>query len=89
MAVHIIISGKIVQGIFFRLFIRNAANKLGINGFVRNLPNNTVEVHAEGTEKAINELVSECRKGPSGAVIEAVKVSKTKATGAETFEIIY
>ena len=49
-AAHIIIYGK-VQGVSFRASTQNKASELSIKGWVRNLPNDTVEVHAEGNSR--------------------------------------
>lgn len=87
MAIKIIIYGN-VHGIFFRTLIEETANKLGIKGYVKNTEEG-VEVLAEGNEDSLNKLIEICKKGPSGANIGTVKVSKTEDTGSETFEIMY
>jgi len=69
-AIHIIIYGK-VQGVSFRASTQNKASELSIKGWVRNLPNGTVEVHAEGNCENLAKFIKWCRKGPSFA-----KVSK-------------
>jgi acylphosphatase len=71
--VHIVISGN-VQGVFFRYNTKRLALSLGLKGFARNLPNGNVEVVAEGTEEAIKELIEFCKKGPTGADVEDIKV---------------
>ena len=45
-----------VQGVSFRMFVRNRAAPLGLGGFVRNLPDGTVEAELEGERAAIQEL---------------------------------
>lgn len=64
-----------VQGIFFRASAQNAARKLQLAGFVRNLPNGSVEVVAEGEEAFLNRLIDWCRKGPPGARVDNVSIS--------------
>jgi len=71
--VHIIISGY-VQGVCFRYFTKIKARKLGLKGFVRNVPNGDVEVVAEGNEKEINELIDFCRKGPMLSCVANLKI---------------
>jgi len=88
MAIQIIITGR-VQGIFFRAFVEDTAKELGIRGFVRNLPDGGLEVFAEGTDKALDELVERCKKGPSGATIDDIKVTRTRERGYERFDIVY
>ena len=64
-----------VQGVFFRDFARSHALRLGIAGWVRNLPDGrTVEVIAEGPRSSLQELVSLLRIGPPGARVEHVDV---------------
>ncbi len=87
MAIQIIIKGD-VHGVFFRAFVEETALKLNIKGFVRNMPEG-VEVVAEGSEKALSELVKACQKGPLGAVINGVQVTKTMDKGFKSFEIKY
>ena len=67
------IQGK-VQAVFFREFINKAARKLGLNGYVRNLGDGSVEVVAEGKEKELNILIAECKKGPLMAHVENIDV---------------
>lgn len=78
--VHLIISGR-VQGVFFRHNTNKIANKLGLNGFVRNLDDGNVEVIAEGQEKELEKLVEFCRVGPSGARVDDVQVEYSIAKG--------
>lgn len=53
-----------VQGVGFRNFVKNAAQKLGLAGYVKNLPSGDVEVVAEGTADAVEELRMQLWKGP-------------------------
>jgi acylphosphatase len=69
-AVNIIVHGK-VQGVSFRASTQTKALALGIKGWVRNLPNYTVEVHAEGNRENLDKLIKWCQTGPPFA-----KVSK-------------
>ncbi|MBU1204830.1 MAG: acylphosphatase [Nanoarchaeota archaeon] len=71
--VHIIISGY-VQGVCFRYFTKIEARRLGLKGFVKNLPNGDVEVVAEGNEKELNELIDFCRKGPMFSCVANLKL---------------
>ena len=71
--VRLNISG-VVQGVFFRASAQGAARKLNVSGFVRNSPDGSVEVVAEGEEAFLNRLIEWCRKGPPGALVEHVSV---------------
>ena len=60
--VHLLISG-FVQGVGYREFVKREAEKLGIVGWVRNLPDNRVEVLAQGSENDLNKLIKIGEKG--------------------------
>jgi acylphosphatase len=77
--VHLIISGS-VQGVFFRDFVREIADRLGLTGFVKNLEN-SVEVVAEGKEKDLLKLIESCKIGPSSARVSNVNVEWFESTG--------
>ena len=64
--VRLKIEGR-VQGVFFRAATLEQAGRLGLKGWVRNCPDGSVEVVAEGERKKIEELVSWCHHGPPGA----------------------
>lgn len=87
--VHAFVSGR-VQGIFFRANTKKVAEKLGVKGWVRNLPDGRVEVVAEGEANAVDRLVAYLRKGPMLARVEDVDVKKENYTGEfSEFEIRY
>ncbi len=67
------ISG-LVQGVFFRREVTRLARHLDVSGWVRNLPDGSVEVLAEGDKQKLDELVQFCRIGPSGARVKDVGV---------------
>ena len=71
--VSIRIIGK-VTGVFFRAHVRDLARDLGIKGYVKNTPEDDLLVVAEGDKKALNKLVSFCKKGPESAVVEKIKI---------------
>lgn len=71
--VRLFISGR-VQGVYYRANTCEAARRLGLTGWARNLPDGRVEVLAEGEEEQINQLISWCHKGPPGAIVRNVEV---------------
>ncbi len=75
--VHILVKG-LVQGVGFRAFVRRNAKRLGIKGFVRNLPDGfTVEIVAEGPDDAIEQLISITKQGgpPGGPWLRMLRWS--------------
>lgn len=77
---HAIVRGR-VQGVWFRDFTRRHADALGLSGWVRNRPDGSVEVSAEGPRLALDELLRQVRAGPRRARVEDVEVAWLSATG--------
>jgi len=71
---RVTIEGR-VQGVFFRASTREEARKLGVNGWVRNLPNGDVEALFEGDKAVVTQMLAWCYKGPPYAVVHKVNVS--------------
>ncbi len=87
--VHLIIRG-IVQGVFFRASTREMAVRLGLKGWVRNLPDGNVEAVFEGPADKLQQAVQWCRKGPPGARVTNVEEKWSAWTGEfDGFEIRY
>ena len=72
MRLHVVVRGR-VQGVGFRWFVREAARRRNLAGWVRNLPNGGVEVAADGADGDIAALRSELLRGPEGAAVEALE----------------
>jgi acylphosphatase len=70
--VHLIVRGR-VQGVFFRAATQREARRLGLTGWVRNRPDGSVEVTAEGDEGSVRQLLMWAEKGPSAARVEDVQ----------------
>jgi acylphosphatase len=62
-----------VQGVGYRYFVLRAADRLGVSGYARNLPDGRVEVVAEGAEEALARLEDEMRRGPSFADVQGLE----------------
>lgn len=76
-----------VQGVWFRNSTREQARRLGVAGWVRNLPNGDVEAALEGLPPAVAELLEWMRHGPPGAAVLQVKVTDQDPQGDTTFDI--
>lgn len=77
---HAIVKG-LVQGVGYRFFVIRRAELLGLTGWVKNLPDGTVEVVAEGDRELLEELIKELWKGPSAAQVTDVVVKWERYTG--------
>ncbi len=69
---RIVVTG-IVQGVYYRLYAKRKADELGLSGTVRNRPDGSVEIVAEGDEKVILKLIEWSWQGPAGASVENVE----------------
>jgi acylphosphatase len=78
-----------VQGVFYRAFTRDQAVNLGLNGWVRNMPDGRVEAVFEGREELIEQVIIACKKGPPGAHVANVNVIREPVAGDRGFEIRY
>jgi acylphosphatase len=76
--VRFVVEGR-VQGVGFRAWSRATARRLGVSGFVRNLPDGSVEILATGTDPTLEALHTSLRTGPPGARVEAVRREPTSA----------
>lgn len=84
---NIIITGR-VQGVFFRHFSEREAQKLKIFGLVKNLPDGSLYIEAEGEEKNLEKFVKWCKKGPKFAKVKQIKVNGSPNKNFHKFEII-
>jgi acylphosphatase len=72
--VRLVVSGR-VQGVGFRQYTVAEAQRLGVYGWVRNLPDGRVEALAEGEKEAVDALLAWCKHGPRLARVDEIKVS--------------
>jgi len=80
-ALRLVVSGQ-VQGVMFRDFTRQQAERLGLSGYVRNLPGGrSVEVEVEGERARLEELLRIVKRGPPRAVVESVLPTWGEYTG--------
>ncbi len=68
------VSGR-VQGVGYRFFACDAAERQGVSGYARNLRDGRVEVYAMGTEAQLRALLAELQRGPRLASVESVSES--------------
>ena len=70
---HVIISGR-VQGVFFRMETKRAADVFGVFGWVKNRRDGTVEAAFEGDQERVEAVLAWCQEGPGHAQVSDVKV---------------
>ena len=81
-SVHITVYGD-VQGVFFRAFTEKLATKLGLTGYVRNVPGErSVEVQAEGERNKLETLIRYLKVGPRAAKVTEVVTEWSEYTGS-------
>jgi DNA ligase D-like protein (predicted 3'-phosphoesterase) len=84
-AIRAVVRGK-VQGVFRETTVERAG-RLGVLGWVRNAEDGSVQVHAEGPERSVEELVAFLREGPPQARVEEVELEPAKVEGHEQFAV--
>ncbi len=84
---HVFISGQ-VQGVSFRYRAQEKAARFRVAGWIRNTNDGRVEIEVEGDEKAVEQFIAWCRRGPMFARVESVDLVSGDPKGFESFEII-
>ncbi|MDD4869515.1 MAG: acylphosphatase [Kiritimatiellae bacterium] len=77
---HFIIQGR-VQGVCYRMYACEEAERLGLAGWVRNKADGTVEIVAEGEENDLAAFLCWCRRGPSYAKVTGIIEKYSDVTG--------
>lgn len=85
-AYKIYVKGK-VQGVWFRKYTSNEANRIGVSGFVQNEKDNSVYLEAEGNLKQLKELVNWLYKGSPLSKVSSVEFELCELKNHDTFEI--
>ena len=76
-----------VQGVGFRFYTQKKALELNLNGFVRNKPNGTVYIEAEGNSKDVDEFADWCNFGPEWARVDKINKQYSNTLGHFGFAI--
>jgi len=77
----------LVQGVGFRYFTQRIAGRYRIKGYVMNMPDGSVLIHAEGDENDLKGFLKEVSRGPSMAVVTNVKVEEVQPENFTRFRI--
>ncbi|HLM77341.1 MAG TPA: acylphosphatase [Rubrobacteraceae bacterium] len=83
---HVFVSGQ-VQGVNFRGATQQEAERLGLNGWVRNLQDGRVEAVFEGDSETVRKMIDWCESGPSSADVDDVTVEQEEPSGESGFEV--
>ena len=87
-SVRLYIEGT-VQGVFFRNFVKENAEKNDVHGFVRNLDDGSVEVFLEGDNEKVDKMIEICKKGPKHSQIRNVILKEEKFQGFKDFKVLH
>lgn len=78
-----------VQGVFFRKFIKENAEKYNVKGFTRNLEDGKVEVFLEGNIEDVKKMIELCKKGPRHAQIRKVEIKPERFQDLKNFKVLH
>ena len=82
---HLTILGR-VQGVFYRNWTVETARGLGLTGWVRNLPDDTVEAWLEGEDAVIDRMIAAMQDGPPRARVDRIEREDVESEGFASFE---
>jgi acylphosphatase len=85
--ISILVSGK-VQGVFYRANTEKIANKIGLAGFVKNLPDGNVYIEAQGKQEQLDQLCEWCKRGPERAVVTGLLTTEIPLQEEISFRIV-
>ena len=85
--IRLIIKGQ-VQGVFYRATAKDVADLIGIKGWVRNLPDDNVEITATATEETLQKFIDWCKQGPPKARVEDVVIEELDLQEFNNFKVI-
>ena len=85
-AVKVRVSG-VVQGVGFRYYAHRVAVSLGLDGYVRNMSDGSVEAVAQGNAETVDLFLEKIAKGPPGSRVRGISVSERPPAGYDGFEI--
>ena len=77
----------LVQGVFFRVWTKRQADRLGVRGWVRNCADGSVEAQVEGDEAAVEQMVALFHEGPPNAQVQHVECEDARPEGGDGFAV--
>lgn len=76
-----------VQGVGYRAFTKNVADKLGVKGFVKNSNDGTVYIEAEAPQMTVEKFLMECHQGPQFSKVDHMDIIQVPVTDFTDFNI--
>lgn len=86
-AIRLYITGT-VQGVFFRQYIKENADKNSVLGYVRNLEDGRVEVFLQGESNSVDSLIAICKRGPQHSQIRSVEEKEERLQDFKEFKVL-
>ena len=87
-SIRVYVTGT-VQGVFFRGFIKENAERNNLKGFVRNLEDGRVEAFLEGDANDVDKMVDLCKKGPKHSQIKKVEIKPERFQDFKNFKVLH
>jgi len=87
-SVRLYITGT-VQGIFFRAFIKENAERHNVKGFTRNLEDGRIEIFLEGDSENVEKMIQLCKKGPRHSQIKKIEEKPERFQNFKTFKVLH
>ena len=79
----------LVQGVFFRSFIKENAERYNVKGFIRNLEDGRIEIFIEGNSDDVNKMIELAKKGPKHSQIKEVEIKPERFQDFKSFKILH
>mgnify|MGYP001615943291 CR=1 FL=1 len=87
-SVRIYLSGT-VQEVFFRMFVKENAERYNVKGFTRNLEDGRIEIFLEGDADDVNKMIELCKKGPKHSQIRKMEIKPERFQDFKTFKVLH
>jgi acylphosphatase len=87
-SVRVYITGT-VQGVFYRMFVKQNAERHNVKGFVRNLNDGRVEIFLEGDSERVNKLIELSKVGPKHSQIRKVEIKPERFQSFKVFKVLH
>lgn len=86
-SLQIIVTGR-VQGVFFRVSTKAVADQMGIKGIIKNLPDGTVYIEAEGNDLMMQDFIDWCNYGPDDARVDDISITEIEFKNYRNFDVL-